>query len=446
MEASEGVSCSQKAIDVDVSEQVVFEGRARTSLPALGFSIPPVLIVQRLDKFPPAARARELKKAADTFACSGRNVFVHYVAPTLETRRKKLLASSVTKKKYTKTAAQLWHSLEQDDRDEYFYWNEMVGRRIRESLRSTELSYEMCLEYAGMPEDRATCIWHAELAVSRYLGTPSLEPLAALSDGGSGPVNTTKTTDTSIADVIKAGDTGLLISHEITFDTTKHQTLSIAVNEKSPPPTINFTVPQRTDHTSLDLLDKLPDPSDVITISELSIIGNDKPPSLASDGTSPQQNDESTIEVLDTLPERFECEPRMLYSHFARYDFDAVRRAEGKHQTAMLRQLADLFDKTGMRLFYYYMVPRLCMRYSPPRDGSTVTGKAADVWRFLKGPEKALWCSANQMVKTQLGDGGVLGLEMLQLSSLDPEVLKLHRMAVEALVGHEKRCAGLPTN
>ncbi|KAK3621211.1 hypothetical protein LTR56_022921 [Elasticomyces elasticus] len=437
MEGSERASGSQKANDADVLQQVVSEGLARTSLPALGFSIPPVLIVQRLDKFPPAARARELKKAADAFACSGRNVFVHYVAPILETRRKKLLASSVTKKKYTKTAAQLWHSLEQDDRDEYFYWNEMVGRRIRESLRSTELSYEICLEYAGMPEDRTTCIWHAELAVSRYLGTPSLEALAALSDGGSGSVNT------SIADVIKVDDTGLLISHEITFDTTKHQTLSIAVNEKSLPPTINFTVPQRTDHTPLDLLDKLPDPSDVTTISELSIIGNDNPPSLASDGTSPQQNGESTMEILDTLQDRFECEPRMLYSHFARYDFDAVRSAEGKHQTAMLRQLADLLDKTGMRLFYYYMVPKLCMMYSPPRDGSTVTSKASDIWRFLKGPQKALWCSANQMVKTQLGDGDVLGLEMLQLDSLEPEVLRLHNMATEASARHEVRCAGL---
>ncbi|KAK3626650.1 hypothetical protein LTR22_023077 [Elasticomyces elasticus] len=406
MEASEGLSCSQKAIDGDVSEQVVFEGRARMSLPALGFSIPPVLSLQHLDRFPPAARARELKKAADIFACSGRNIFVHYVAPILETRRKKLLTSVVTKKKYTKTAAQLWYSLEQDDSDEYFYWNEMVGRRIRESLRSCELSYEMCLEHAGVPEDRATCIWHAELAAT---------------------------------DDVKTDDTGLLISENITFDTIKLQTLSIEVSEKSLPRAINFTASQQTDYTSLKLLDKLPDPSDITTISTLSISGNDGPLSLASDGTTPQRTHESTMEVLDTLPDRFECEPRMLYSHFARYDFDAVRRAEGKHQTAMLRQLADLFDKTGMRLFYYYMVPRLCMRYSPPRDGSTVTGKAADVWRFLKGLEKAPWCSANQMVKTQLGDGDVLGLEMLQLDSLEPEVLKLHDMAMEALAGHEVR-------
>ncbi|KAK3620871.1 hypothetical protein LTR56_023144 [Elasticomyces elasticus] len=383
------------------------------SLPALGFSIPPVLSLQHLDRFPPAARARELKKAADIFACSGRNIFVHYVAPILETRRKKLLTSVVTKKKYTKTAAQLWYSLEQDDSDEYFYWNEMVGRRIRESLRSCELSYEMCLEHAGVPEDRATCIWHAELAVSRYL-------------------------DTKATDDVKTDDTGLLISENITFDTIKLQTLSIEVSEKSLPRAINFTASQQTDYTSLKLLDKLPDPSDITTISTLSISGNDGPLSLASDGTTPQRTHESTMEVLDTLPDRFECEPRMLYSHFARYDFDAVRRAEGKHQTAMLRQLADLFDKTGMRLFYYYMVPRLCMRYSPPRDGSTVTGKAADVWRFLKGLEKAPWCSANQMVKTQLGDGDVLGLEMLQLDSLEPEVLKLHDMAMEALAGHEQ--------
>ena len=42
-------------------------------------------------------------------------------------------------------------------------------------------------------------------------------------------------------------------------------------------------------------------------------------------------------ELLDTLPDRFEYEQNMLYSHFARYDYDEVRKAEGKHGTAMLR-------------------------------------------------------------------------------------------------------------
>ncbi|TKA79778.1 hypothetical protein B0A55_03294 [Friedmanniomyces simplex] len=49
-----------------------------------------------------------------------------------------------------------------------------------------------------------------------------------------------------------------------------------------------------------------------------------------------QQSSETTTELLDTLPDPFNYEPRILHDHFAHYDFNAVRDAEGKHQTAFI--------------------------------------------------------------------------------------------------------------
>jgi hypothetical protein len=125
----------------------------------------------------------------------------------------------------------------------------------------------------------------------------------------------------------------------------------------------------------------------------------------------------------------------MLYSHFAHYDYASIREAEGKHQTAMLRQLADLFDKTGKILFYYYAVPRLCKKTYPPTAGETVTGEAARVWLFLPGAEKEKWRTASAGVKKRLGDGDIAGLEVLELGSLDAEVLSLHELARSIDVG-----------
>ena len=99
----------------------------------------------------------------------------------------------------------------------------------------------------------------------------------------------------------------------------------------------------------------------------------------------------------------------------------------------MLRQLADLFDKTGKILFYYYAVPRLCKQSHPPTARKTVTGQAADVWRFMAGTGKEKWRKQSAKVKKQLGDGDVMGLEMLQLDNLDVEVLRLHELAEAAL-------------
>ncbi len=92
--------------------------------------------------------------------------------------------------------------------------------------------------------------------------------------------------------------------------------------------------------------------------------------------------------LLDTLPDCSEVEPRIMRSHFARYDLNSVTSAIGKRQRAMLRQLADLFDRrSGKTLFYYYVVPHLCKNNYPPSAGETMTGQAADLWRFLEAPE-----------------------------------------------------------
>ena len=128
----------------------------------------------------------------------------------------------------------------------------------------------------------------------------------------------------------------------------------------------------------------------------------------------------------------------MLYSHFARYDYNSIRNTVGKHQRARLRQLADLFEKTGKVLFYYYTVPRLCKQTYPPTLGETVTSQAADVWKLLPGAEKEKWSNASAAVKKKLGDGDLAGLSVLELDSMDGEVLRLHELAAKVLKAHKQ--------
>ncbi len=65
----------------------------------------------------------------------------------------------------------------------------------------------------------------------------------------------------------------------------------------------------------------------------------------------------------------------------------------------------------------------------PPIAGDTVTGDAAKLWRYLPGVEKEKWCNASASVKKRLGDGDMAGLDVLELGSLDAEVLRLHDLA-----------------
>ena len=320
----------------------------------------PLANLPLLDALPPAARERETKKAADTFASTGRNVFVHYATPILEERRKRLLASGLRRKKYPKTAAQLWHMI---GHDEEFYWNE-VARSLRLGMKLGILSPKGCLVHEGRAGERESYVYHAEVAVAGYLELP---PPTEMEDG------------------------------EEAFITFDSETKLVDVTPKF----------ERAGITAM----------------------------VGDETSTPDLAAENDTELLDTLRSRFEYDQKMLYSHFAHYDYAAIRNAEGKRQTAMLRQLADLFDKTGKILFYYYAVPRLCKRTYPSTAGETVTGEAAKAWRLLFGAEKEKWRTASAGVKKRLGDGDVGGLEVLELGSLDAEVLGLHELARSQIAG-----------
>lgn len=341
-----------------------------------------------INALPLRAKATELAKVAYTFASSGKNMFVHYTRDVLEDRRSRLLNSGTARKLYTKKAPSLWDNLEQEQKS---FWHE-TAMDIRLAMKQKLLTPEDCLQHAGRLEDARRCIWYAELAVSAYLGTP---PPASLE----GPTATAEI----VGEVAISGNNG---EEESSFEDREKMEASSA--------TICITT----------INEKL---------QRFAIA-----PAMSGDINVDIQHP-AEAELLDTLPDRFEYTQNMLYSHFARYDLDDIRNAEGREQTAMLRLLASLLDISGKELCYYYVVPRLCKAYHPPRDGSTVMSMAADVWRFLPGRTKDLWASASRAVKKQLGDGDVGGVEMLQLDSLEPEVLRLHEMAQEAMKSHASR-------
>ncbi|KAK5122391.1 hypothetical protein LTR85_003975 [Meristemomyces frigidus] len=368
--------------------------------PSPAYEIPPLLNAREIghiNALPQAARAAELAKRANTFASSGKCLFIHFAEPVLNYRRTELLSRGKNKKKYTKTALQLWQSLEEQQYDEWFFWYS-VAVQLRIALSKGQISHEECLKNAGMPEDASVYIWHAEVAVAHYMGiSPPLEPaeteLWSLEGAIAG-----KGTDSDVDPKSKDDTSGAWITASF-----EH---------------LEITVPRRSASGKA-----------VVATSE------------SGAAIEPQESSNVSAELLDTLPDRFEYTPNMPYSHFARYDLDEFRDAEGKRQTAMLRQLANLLDKSGKELFYYYMVPRLCRAYEPASDGSTVMSKAGDIWRFSRGPTKTSWASASAVWKKRLGDGDVDGLEVLQLDSLEPEVVRLHTLAAKAMESHAARKA-----
>ena len=270
-------------------------------------------------------------------------------------------------------------------------------------MKKQVLSPKGCFIHAGRVADRHTYIWNAEVAVVTYLGLVPPEPLVLASED----------------EVVKAFETVIRKNADCELSTEGDGKLSDVLDS------------MRT----LTLHEKK---TEVDSQAENST-------SSASDEKAQMTDSEHAetvyTELLDTLPDRFEYEQNMLYSHFARYDYDEVRKAEGKHRKAMLRQLANLFDKTGKILSYYYTVPWLCKQTYPPALGETVTGQAAERWRFLPGIKKKAWLCAGLKLKKQLGDGDISGLETLQLDSLDPEVLRLHELSQEALRCHQEKDA-----
>lgn len=132
-------------ISVPVTDEEAAHVNASSS-----WRIPPVIDVGTLEALPPAAKHRETKKAADTFASTGRNIFVHYVSPILAKRREMLLASGTTKKKYPRTAAQLWSKLSSSDS---FFWHQ-AAKELRLCMKQSILNPKGCLVHAGRMIER----------------------------------------------------------------------------------------------------------------------------------------------------------------------------------------------------------------------------------------------------------------------------------------------------
>lgn len=345
------------------------------------YHIAAVTNVAQLQQLPPASRARETKKVADNFASNGRNLFVHYVGPILDKRRELLIASGTTKKRFYKTAAQIWPTVQLEDA---LFWQE-AAKDLRLCMKDNSLDRKDCLLYAGKLTERQTYIWHAEEVVAVYLDLPHSAQI-------------TERLDLATADHKQPVPVRIAV---IAADFSKYELTGLCIASEG----------------SAMLAGNISGAAEAVATESSVLTGADTVDSS------------HVLPLLDTLPDPFEYEQNMLYSHFARYDYDEFRRAEGKHQKAMLRQLADRFDRTGKILFYYYMVPRLCKQTSPPSVGDTVTSQAADIWKVYDAQGKEVWRAASSKLKKALGDGRMDGLEVLQLDSMDVEVLRLHEIA-----------------
>lgn len=93
----------------------------QTAAPSPHYQIPPLLTARaigHITALPPTAQATELAKRANTFASSSKNIFVHYVEPILNHRRTELLSRGKNRKKFTKSAVQLWQGLQEQQYEE----------------------------------------------------------------------------------------------------------------------------------------------------------------------------------------------------------------------------------------------------------------------------------------------------------------------------------------
>lgn len=145
---------------------------------------------------------------------------------------------------------------------------------------------------------------------------------------------------------------------------------------------------------------------------------------------------EGGFQMLDTLADEFPVKQRQVYGNFAQlWPYDIVREAEGKHQKALLRQLADLLDRSGKELFYYFAYPRLCKIIQPCPANLDIASIAQEIWKLMEGRDKKEWERANATTKRLLGDGNIEGLAKIQLDGGDEDVLKLHEMTKCAVKG-----------
>ncbi|KXS95994.1 hypothetical protein AC578_8084 [Pseudocercospora eumusae] len=327
----------------------------------------PVKDIAAYKSFPPASRHRALHQEAMKFAANARNIFVHYVEPILDFRRKEKLASGTTKKKFYYNAARLWAELQTIDElhGQRFFWNQKAVE-MKLALKKKMISPEDLLRNAGFEEDWWENRKYAEIAVGWYLGEDVPQEFA---DG---------------------------TREATTADTADDQKME-----------------------SLRLEEKLH-----------SVPGDICKPSFHHDlpefAQSPAKDEHP---LLNVLPEPFQYDSKIMYGQFAHADYTEIRRLlDGKQQTARLRQLADLFDATGKVLFYYYAYPHIWKDFRPLKIDETVATRAQDKWKVLGSKEQEFWRVKSAQVKKMLGDGNVDGLICLELDRLDSEVLGLHRV------------------
>lgn len=134
----------------------------------------PLYDLKKYAKFSQAARHREVVKIVDKFSGNGVHLFVHYVSPILEVRRKALTASGTTRKKYHKSASQLWIILD----DEQKFFCDHQAKLIRLGIANGTLGYEQCVEEdVGFRSEWRECVRFSERAVAGYLQIPMPEDL-----------------------------------------------------------------------------------------------------------------------------------------------------------------------------------------------------------------------------------------------------------------------------
>lgn len=109
-------------------------------------------------KLPPASRNRELVKLANNKLSNGYALFVHYVKPTLDIRRRALVDSGATKKKFHKTVGKLYEELPTSQKA---FWNSEAAR-LRHYIQEKTITHEECVRSVGTP-DQWSVIQHADL-------------------------------------------------------------------------------------------------------------------------------------------------------------------------------------------------------------------------------------------------------------------------------------------
>lgn len=70
--------------------------------------LPVIAFDQKFEAFPPAAKERLILKEVNTFVGNAIHLFNHHVTPILDLRRKQVVECGKTKRKFLKTAKQLW--------------------------------------------------------------------------------------------------------------------------------------------------------------------------------------------------------------------------------------------------------------------------------------------------------------------------------------------------